>query len=108
MKHLGYLKTLHLHLLQDSDGDLVLSHESEYQPGQSIFISFDGDGGASLDQAVAEIKALSANPLDRLLAETRKAIEEYRNDDVLELDLDALAAALDHFEAVQASVESEE
>jgi hypothetical protein len=108
MKHLGYLKTLHLHLLQDSDGDLVLSHENEYQPGKSIFISFHGDGtGSSLDEAVAEIKSLTANPLDRLLAETRKAIEEYRNDDVLELDLDALAAALDHFEAVQAEVEEE-
>lgn len=107
MKHLGYLKTLHLHLHRDEDSDLFLSSDAmyeDYSDPYRIYIDLSRSGGSSLDEAVAEIKALtvdSSTPLGRLLSEARVAAEAYRDENIIEIDLDGLVEALDAFDVAR-------
>jgi hypothetical protein len=100
MKKLGYLKTLDLHLLQDSDGDLYVSRNEEYI-GNGVYIAFPSapDGGRDLDSVVAEIKALTEDPTARLVAAVRAAVAHYTDESAFEFDGDPLVAALAEFDA---------
>jgi hypothetical protein len=100
MKHLGYLNTISLHLLQDRDGDLYLSRDAE-DNGEGLYIAFPAAraGGKTLDDVVAEIKALTEDPTARLVAAVRAAVAHYTDESAFEFDGDPLVAALAEFDA---------
>lgn len=99
MKHLGYLKTIDLHLLQDGDGDLALSTNA-IGSGALTYIAFPSTGSThDFDAFVAEVKALTEDPTARLVRAVRAAVVAFQDEDTIEVDLHDLADALVDFDA---------
>lgn len=97
MKHLGYIDSIGLHVFVDADGDVKVSVTPDLEDG--LWVS---GNGVTLDDTVAAIKALTADPTTRLVAAVRAAVVAYKDPDDIEVNLQDLVDAYEAFEAAAA------